>query len=113
MKIKNQTKNPVTGNLNFLDYYEEITSDVYGIYNTANPGDYPSAATPYPYPVVLKRTDTLVRGQIVSENGSQPLHGTQTVFIGGKDNAQITDDAVIETYIYAVNKANKKLSFFL
>lgn len=81
MNITNNTNNEKTGNPNFLPYDEKITSDVYGIYNTANPGNYPMNSSPYPYPVVLQRTDTLVQGTLISENAKQPLHDTHKVLL--------------------------------
>jgi len=108
MKITNQTINPATGNSYFAEYNEGITSDVWGIYNTANPGEYPSASNKYAYPVVLKRTDTRIEGKIAAENKSQPLHGTKTgLFTGQVNGVTSTENLTIETYIYAVNKNNR------
>ena len=102
----------------YVSYNEDITSDVYGIYNTANPKDYPDQIKAYEYPVVLKRQSTLITGQILSENKSQPLHGTyssaffddkliapSTNFNGATNSAETT--VTISTKIYAVNKNDK------
>lgn len=115
MLISNQTINETTKNKNFLDYNETITSDVYGIYNKDNPGDYPLNTSPYPYPVVLTRTDTFVQGTLVSEHEEQPLHGTYNVLdiSSNFDSGIISShkDITIDTKVYVVNKSNKSQYF--
>ena len=114
LHIVNHTKNPVTNNSYFLDYFEKVTSDVYGLYNTANPGAYKDSTVPYAYPVVLKRTDTLVKGSITAEKKEQPLDGTiADRLLSSSDSvtASKNGSVTVTTYIYLVNKNNRNEYF--
>lgn len=118
MSIKNTTKNPVTGNSNFLTYTENITSDIWGIYNTENPEGYIDKTSEYPYPVVLTRTDTLVKGQIVSEKKEQPLHGEYEVCTGsipatsGNGTSLTKDKVKLNTYVCVVNTKDHSIVYY-
>lgn len=101
----NTKKNPYGPN--FATYTEDITSDVWGIYNTNNPKEYPNATSPYPYPVVLKREDTLIQGQIMAEIKDQPLHGTKNGLFTSYNGSNQTKNVTISTYVYAVNVNNR------
>ena len=112
MNINNTSINPDTQNPYFLTYNEGITSFVFGIYNTANPGEYPSKTDAYTYPVILQRNDTYIKGQLASENGSQPLHGKvnpallpSTSF--ANNVASVSGEMTVISYVYAVNKNNR------
>lgn len=112
MKIESLTNNPKTNSPYYLTYNEGITSALYGIYNTENPQpEYVDNSAPYPYPVVLKRRDTVVRGYLIAENPQQPLHGTKVGLapsenfdgnVPSKNNQRLT----IETFVRLRNVEN-------